>query len=206
MEDRIVTKTTLDELLTASTPRMPGNEAQLRDSVQMLVQETRTDHVQKRSRRPRSKLWRIPAVGLGGLALTAGALVVDNALFPDLPIPIEYVTDTGVTVSCTAQITGGTMFIANSNAVVKYFDGRDLAPYGQKIYEYTLVLTGETEATPANLPPSNQWVPGEGNWVEDEKFAFDMSMVEYLLINTQVDLGLKGDGGELTSDCTGQLH
>jgi len=201
-----VTKPTLDDLLADSTPWVPDNDVQLRKSVQLLVEETRNDKYRKRSRRRRSTLWLIPTVGLGGLALTAGALVLDNALFPDLPIPIEYVTDTGVSVSCTAQISGGTMFIANSDAVVKYFEGRDPSPYGQKIYEHALVLTGGTEATPNNTPPGNQWVPGDGNWIEDEKFAFDMSLVDYLLINTQIDLGLKGDGGELVSDCTGQLH
>lgn len=199
-------KPTLDELLSSSTPWAPNDDERLRESVRLLVQNSRTEHVRKRSRRWRSALWLIPAVGLGGLALTAGALAVNGALFPDLPIPIEYVTDTGITISCTAEISGGSMFIANSNAVVKYFENRDTSEYGQQIYEHALVLTGEVEATPENTPPSNQWIPGEGNWIEDEDFAFRMSMVDYLIINTQIDLGLTGDGGELSTDCTGQLH
>lgn len=200
-----MTKPTIDELLSDSDPWAGRDDANIRDGVQRLVQQTQADEINARSRRVRKGLWVIPVVGLGGLALTAGALVVDHALFPDLSVPIEYVTDTDVTVSCTAQIEGGSMFSANSGAVVKYFEDRDTSGYGQQIYEHALVLTGDVEPTSANTPPSNSWIPGDGNWLDDTD-AFNMSLVDYLVINTQIDLDLSGDGGWLTSDCTGQLH
>jgi hypothetical protein len=200
-----VTKPTIDVMLTGSNPFPMTNDDGLRASVRELVTESRVAAGKKRSRIMRSKLWLIPAIGAGGLALTAGALVTNNMLFPDLPIRIEYTTDTGTSVSCTAQIEGGSMFEANSDAVVKYFRGRDLSGIGQQIYNHTLVLTGDAKATPENTPKSNVWIPGEGNWLSDES-AFSMSLVDYLVINTQIDLDLKGDGGWLTSDCTGQLH
>lgn len=199
-------KPTIDEVLARSNPWPMSSDARLRESTQGLVEDAQAHEARKRFHRPLlSKLWLIPSIGLGGLALTAGALVVDNALFPDLPLAIDYVTDTGVAVSCTAQIMGGSIFTPAAAEVVNYFQDRDVSGYGQKIYEHALVLTGDAVATAENTPASSSWVPGEGNWLDD-KLAFNQSLVDYLIINTQIELNLSGNDGSLTSDCTGKLH
>lgn len=195
-----MTQPTIDELLAGSDPWARADDDRLLASVSDLVSESR-----RLPSRPRRLLWIIPAVVAGGLALTAGALAVDNALFPDLPIAIEYTTDSGVSVSCTAQIEGGSMFVADSDRVVRYFESRDLSGLGQQIYDHAMVLTGDHAPTAENTPASDTWIPGEGNWLDDD-FAFSMSLNDYLIINTQIDLGLSGDGGWLSSDCTGQLR
>jgi hypothetical protein len=200
-----MTKFSIDELLRGSDPWSITATPDVQASVQQLVADTQSAAAEKPVRRRWSKLWLVPLIGVGGLALTGGALAVDAALFPELPIAINYTTDTGVAVSCTAQIEGGSMFSSNSTAVVDYFKSRDLSGIGQQIYNHAMVLTGDAVPTAENTPESNSWVPAESNWVQDRS-AFNMSLVDYLVINTQIDLGLHGDGGWLTSDCTGQMH
>lgn len=196
-----MSRPTLDEALRASNPWNGSADSGLTAEVARVVRQTARDA----SPAPRRllKWWLFPAIGLGGLALTAGA---HQAVFPDVPIKIDYVTDTGTAVSCTALVSGGSIFDSHSDSVVGYYHGRDMQGIGQKVYEHALVLAGDTTATADNTPKSDTWAPELGTGIEDEHFAFNMSLVDYLIINTQIDLHLDGNDGSVMSDCSGQLH
>lgn len=156
-------------------------------------------------RKPRRAFWLIPGAMVSIGALTAGAVMVDNLLHADLPIAIEYTTDTGVDVSCTAQIEGGSLFAPESNAVIAHYENHDFDGVGQRIYDYAQVLTGDRPASPGVLPASSQWVP-TGQFPSDDE-AFSFSLTSFLLTDAQLDLGIRGSGDSwLTSDCTGQLR
>ncbi|MGL3150788.1 hypothetical protein ACSS7Z_10550 [Microbacterium sp. A82] len=195
-------KPTLDELLTGSgrdyTP--PASTSAALDSV---VAEARRSA--SRVRKPARALWLIPGAIVAVGALTASAVVVDNLLHADLPLAVEYTTNTGIPVSCTAQIEGGSLFATQPHAVIEYFQTHDFSGIGQRIYDYALVLTGDTEATPGVLPASSQWIPTDEFLSDDEAFSF--SLTSFLLTDALVELDISGSGDSwLSSDCTGQLR
>jgi|GEM_PF-2310350 len=160
-------------------------------------------------RHARRAAWLIPVAIVGGAALTAGALVAtDNLLHEDLPIPIEYTTDTGRTISCTATIEGGSFFAPREAEVVQYYRSHDFTGIGQRIYDYAMVLAGEREPEPGLLPRSSQVVADENGNPYSEHSSFSDSLVSFLLTDAYIDLGIINGSGDswLSSDCTGELH
>ncbi len=195
-------KPTVDELLKGSARGYDASPATVA-ALHAVVTDARRPA--GRVRKPRRALWLIPGAMLAVGALTAGAVFVDDLLRADLPIAVEYTTDTGVAVSCTAQIEGGSLFAPRSAAVVEYYETHNFDDVGQRIYNYAQVLTGEQAAGPDTLPASSEWIP-EGEFLADHD-AFNFSLVSFLLTDTLVELNISGSGGaELTSDCTGQLR
>jgi len=199
-----MTKPTVDDLLTGSRPRFESSVA-TEAALDALV-------LQARDARPaatkRHALWLMPAAMLTAGALTAGAIVVDQYLHVDVPIAIEYTTDTGVTVACTVQIEGASFFSPQPAEVMNYYKNHNFTGTGQKIYDYALVLTKDRQGTRALLPKSVDWLPDDDFVAYSDKTALNDSMVSFLLLDVVIDLGLGGTSGDanLSSDCTGQLH
>ena len=202
-----MTNQTIRQALSDSNPWTTPDDAALSASITELVSDSRIEAARERTRTRRRALWLAPIAAAGALALTAGAVVVtDNLLHADLPIAIHYVTDTGVNVSCTAEIEGGSFFAPREAQVVDYYRSHDFSQVGQQIYDYALVLTGDREPTPGVLPKSSVWVPEAGHTLADQD-AFFHSLTNFLLSNAQIDLHLTGSGDSwLSSDCTGRMH
>ena len=142
-------KPTVDELLKGSAR---GYEASPSTVAALHAVVTDARRPASRVRKPRRALWLIPGAMLAVGALTAGAVFVDDLLRADLPIAVEYTTDTGVAVSCTAQIEGGSLFAPRSAAVVEYYETHNFDDVGQRIYNYAQVLTGEQAAGQVAAP------------------------------------------------------
>lgn len=198
----------IDRALHGSDPWAAGADATLALAATELASDARTAAITSRGRRMRRAAWLVPAAAVGGLALTAGALVLaDDLLRTDLPIPIEYTTDTGRTVSCTATIEGGSYFAPREDDVVAYYRGRDFSGIGQRIYDYALVLAGEQAATPDVLPRSSTVVADDQGNPYSADSAFSFSLTSFLLTDAILDMGIDGSGDSwLHSDCTGELH
>ncbi|WAC51859.1 hypothetical protein [Frigoribacterium sp. SL97] len=156
-----------------------------------------------------------PAAFLPSEHSTAGAVAVDGLTRIETPIPVEYVTDTGVTVSCTATIESS-YFSPRFTEVSTYYRNADFTTsgLGQRIYEYALVLAGDKAGTPGDLPQSVQstaQIPGIGDQqpLEDES-ALSVSMLEFIVMDVSDELGLPAGTvsgwAEIDSDCDGQLH
>lgn len=201
-------KPTVDELLSGSSPSFAPSVA-TEAALDALVLETKSASVDRRTSRRRRTLWLVPGIFVAVGALTAGAVVVDNYLRVDVPIAIEYTTDTGITVECTANIDGGTFFAPKPSEVIDYYKSHDLTGIGQRIYDYALVLTGDTQGTWEALPNSAGGLPDD-DFQYSDRAAFSHSMNLFLVWDVLLDLGLDdvsgGVGAELSSDCTGQLH
>lgn len=197
----------IEDALADSNPWTTPDDPALSASISELVADSRVAAAAETARARRRPLWVLPLAGVAALALTAGAVVVtDNLLHADLPIAIDYVTDTGVNVSCTAQIQGGSLFTPRANQVIDYYRTHDFSDVGQRIYDYALVLTGDRPATPGVLPKSSIWVPEPGHYLGDQD-AYFQSLTSFLLTDIQVDLHFSGSGDSwMTSDCTGRMH
>lgn len=175
--------------------------------------ESRSAGYVARSRRRRRPLWLLPTTVVTVGALTAGAVAVDQMTRLDVPIAVEYITDTGVTVSCTAHIESS-LFAPRLAEITEYYTTHEFAAegIGQRIYNYALMLTGEREGTRADLPRSVAWLPGDENtpdWEPQEaRSALTESMLDFIVLDVVYELGLSGQsfGAHLGSDCTGQLH
>ena len=200
-------KPTVDDLLLGSGPSFAPSVA-TEAALDALVLETRDAGSSTRSSHRRRALWLVPTVLLAAGALTAGAVVVDQNFRVNVPVAIHYTTDTGVEVDCTATIGGGSFFAPKPAEVVNYYKTHDFSGDGQRIYDYALVLAGDRPATPDVFPDSSIWAPGAEMPGYDDTSAFSQSMVDFLLLDVTIELGLDGGSGgaDLTSDCTGKLH
>jgi hypothetical protein len=160
-----------------------------------------------RARRRRAA-WLVPVAAVGGLALTAGALVAaDNLLHEDVQIAIEYTTDTDRTISCTATIEGGSYFAPREGEVLAYYRSRDFAGIGQRIYDYAMVLAGERAVTDGVLPRSSTIVADENGNHYSAASAFSYALTSFLLTDAILEMGIDGSGDSwLHSDCAGELH
>lgn len=206
-------KRSVDEVLSGSSPTFVPSVA-TEAALDALVLEARSAGDGRRTRRRRSLLWLVPGVVVSAGMLTAGAVVADQMTRLDVPIAVEYTTDTGVTVSCTAHIASS-FFSPRLAEVTEYYKTHEYAAdgIGQRIYDYALVLAGEKKGTPADLPSSVRWLPGDendGGWTpQSGRSALKESMLDFIVLDVQNELGLSaGRSGatELQTDCTGQLH
>jgi len=89
----------LDDLLAGSRPHTVGTLTRL--SVDVMSEATKTRDARRASR----PWWKrpvvtLPIVGSRCLAVTAGAIAYSFGGNPDVVIPIDYVTDSGRSVSC----------------------------------------------------------------------------------------------------------
>lgn len=196
----------VDEVLSESGPAFAPSVA-TNAALDALVIETRAAATTGRVRR-RKAVWIVPGVVLALGALTAGALVMDRVTRVEEPIAIQYVTDTGVTVSCTATVESSA-FTPDMAAVTDYYKTHDFSNtgIGQRIYEYALVLAGDKVGTPADLPTSTAWLPDENFEPYDDQLALGDSMLAFLVNDVVLELGIYDGGqGGISSDCTGQLH
>ena len=178
-----------------------------------LVLEARNARAGTQKTRRRQALWLIPGAIMAVGALTAGTVAVDQMTRIDVPIAVEYTTDTGVTVSCTAHIESS-YFSPRFAEVTEYYKTADFTSsgLGQRIYDYALVLAGDKKSTPNVLPDSVLWLPGkegaEGWEPQGGLSALTESMYDFIGLDVENELGLAtgSGGGQLESDCTGQLH
>ena len=198
----------IDEALRRSDPwKLAPDDPTARTAVE-LAADARIEVAASGRRRSRRALWTVPVAAIGGLALSAGALLLaDNLLRTELPIPIEYTTDSGRTITCLATIEGGSYFAPREDDVVAYYRGRDFTGIGQRIYDYALVLAGEKEATPEVFPRSSTVAGADDGSHYPEESAFSYSLTSFLLLDAILDMGIDGSGDSwLHTDCTGDLH
>lgn len=208
-----MSKRSVDEVLSGSSPTFVSSVA-TEAALDALVLESRNARVGRRTRRRKRLLWLVPGAAVAVGALTAGAVVADQMTRLDVPIAVEYMTDTGVTVSCTAHIASS-LFSPRLAEVTEYYETHEFAAdgIGQRIYDYALVLTGEKEGTTADLPDSVDWLPGDGSspdWEpQSARSALSESMLYFIVLDVEKELGLamgRGGAAEMQTDCTGQLH
>lgn len=208
-----MSKRTVDEVLSGSSPTFVPSVA-TEAALDALVLESRNAGADRGQRHRKRLLWLVPGAVVAVGALTAGAVVADQMTRLDVPIAVEYTTDTGVTVSCTAHIASS-LFSPRLAEVTEYYKTHEFAAdgIGQRIYNYALVLTGERTGTPADLPNSVGWLPGDGSSPEWEpqsaRSALTESMLDFIVLDVENELGLaagRGGAAEMQTDCTGQLH
>jgi hypothetical protein len=206
-----VSKRSVDEVLSGSSPAFVPSVA-TEAALDALVLESRNAGLGHRTRHRKRLLWLVPGAVVAVGALTAGAVVADQMTRLDVPIAVEYTTDTGVKVSCTAHIASS-LFSPRLAEVTEYYTTHEFAAdgIGQRIYNYALVLNGEKEGTPADLPDSVAWLPGDehdGGWGPyGARSALTWSMFAFIIDDVRLELGLPGGGASsMDSDCTGRLH
>ena len=206
-------KHSVDEVLSGSSPTFAPSIA-TEAALDALVTEARSAADARRKPRRRA-VWLVPAAVLAVGALTAGTVAVEQLTRIETTIPVEYTTDTGITVSCSARVESS-YFSPRFDEVTAYYENADFTTsgLGQRIYEYALVLTGDEVGTTADLPDSVSWLPGgpaDGGWEPyEDRSALSESMLDFIVIDVtnELDLPRGTDGGwsTLESDCTGQLH
>jgi hypothetical protein len=198
----------VDEVLSGSSPAFAPSVA-TEAALDALVLEARSAGGGKRGTRRRRALWLVPGAVFAVGALTAGALVIDQVTRVEEPIAVEYTTDTGVTVSCTAYVESS-VFAPQLAAVTEFYKTHDFTDtgIGQRIYEYALVLTGDKQGTPDVLPASVTWLPDGSYEFDDDRGALRHSMLSFLVHDVILELGLYQGNVQsgFSSDCTGQLH
>lgn len=208
-----MSKRSVDEVLSDSSPTFVPSVA-TEAALDALVLESRNARAGQRKRNRKRLLWLVPGAVVAVGALTAGAVVADQMTRLDVPITVEYTTDTGVMVSCTAHIASS-LFSPRLAEVTEYYKTHEFAAdgIGQRIYNYALVLTGERQGTPADLPSSVGWLPGDGSTPDWEpqsaRSALTESMLDFIVLDVENELGLaagRSGGAEMQTDCTGQLH
>jgi len=138
--------TGIDDLLSASAPRPLSDDPTIRAHVTTMVTETRA------TRRRSKLLLVIPAVGLGALALTGGALVV-NTIDTDVTVPLTITTVTGETVTCSARLGAGAENFIDDLALSAFVSNHDWSNLGQRAYARATAV-----AEPGT--PEFRWIEG----------------------------------------------
>lgn len=191
-------KPSVDELLRGSAEPLEPSIA-LNAALDALVVEARTEAGRRRSTRRRQNTWLVPGIVVAGVALTAGAVVFTPNFDPDMRVPIEYVTDTGVEVSCTYAMRVGSVIGGENPELREWVTSQDWTGVGQRIYDdaiaHPFVPEGETSAE------GNEWTPE----LVDAVSWFD-AMDRQILGSIPEGLPVYGDEISGSSDCTGQLH
>lgn len=186
-------KPSVDELLRGSTTSYEPSIA-TRAAVESLVDAARAEAVRSRAQRRRRSLWLIPGAVVVAGALTAGAAVFAPYFDPDVRIPIEYVTDTGVEVTCTYALRVGSVVDGENLELREWLTSQDWSGVGQRIYDDAV---------------AHPFIPGEddeGEWTAE--LVDSVSFFDAMGRQTDVPDGLTAFGDVVagTSDCTGQLH
>jgi hypothetical protein len=147
----------------------------------------------------------IPLAVGGVVALTGAALVVPLALSIngnpvdlDASIPIQYTTDTGVTVSCSYGLYFGDPASRTSGdeRAAEFVQQHDWTGIGQRIYEKAM-------ADPYEPGPNDDWEVD--NQELRDSFSFNRA-VNLLWEEIPADIQANVQSAGATSDCTGQLR
>lgn len=173
--------TSIDDLLRASAPNPASTDGLIAGEVDRVSVAARA-HAERRQRVRRLSWVAVPVLALPGLALasTAGT---DPRMVPDFEIPVSYVTDTGIEISCTLEFFNGELnYVETNTEAVDFIAAQDWEGVGQKIYERAL----ERESAGLFAP----WFGAED---------------DVILAGAGDDLFTDGGLGR-DSDCTGQLH
>lgn len=188
-----MSKPSVDELLSGSMKSYDPSIA-TRAALDSLVDASRAEAVGRRAQRRRRSLWLIPGVVVAAGALTASAALFAPYFDPDVRIPIEYVTDTGVEVTCTYALRVGSVIGGENPELREWVTSHDWSGVGQRIYDDAV---------------ANPFIPGpddEGDWTAE--LIDSVSFSDAMARQTDVPEGLTAFGDEVagTSDCTGRLH
>lgn len=188
-----MSKPGVDELLRGSMKSYEPSIA-TRAALESLVDASRAEAARSRAMRRRRSFWLIPGAVVAAGALTAGAAVFAPYFDPDVRIPIEYVTDTGVEVTCTYALRVGSAVGGENQELREWLTSQDWSGVGQRIYDDAV---------------ANPFVPGEndeGEWTAE--IVDSMSFFDAMGRQTDApeDIAVFGDTVTGTSDCTGQLH
>ena len=148
----------IDDILEKSGATSLATAPRVRASLTGLVADSRATRTVRRTRSRRALLF-IPIFAVATLALTGGTLLVDSSLTPDIHIPLTYTTVLGVTYSCSIDIDGGTLFVADSTAAADYLRTQDWTGVGQRIYDRAVQLRGAEQTPDADgnylIPPAD---------------------------------------------------
>lgn len=187
-----MSKPSVDELLRGSTKSYePSNFT--RAPLESLVDASRAEAVRSRAKRRRRSVWLIPGAVVAAGALTAGATVFAPYFDPDVRIPIEYVTDTGVEITCTYALRVGSVVGGENPELREWLTSQDWSGVGQRIYEDAV---------------ANPFIPGEddkGEWTSELRDSVSFFDAMGQQISAPDGLAVFGDEVAGTSDCTGQL-
>ncbi|WP_423494036.1 hypothetical protein IM711_10925 [Microbacterium esteraromaticum] len=188
-----MSKPSVDELLRGSTKSYEPSIV-TRAALESLVDASRAEAARTRVNRRRRSFWLIPGAVVAAGALTAGAALFAPHFDPDVRIPIEYATDTGVEVTCTYALRVGSVVGGENPQLREWLASQDWSGVGQRIYEDAV---------------ANPFVPGEddeGEWTAEivDSVSFFDAMARQIAVPD--GLAVFGDEVAGTSDCTGQLH
>ena len=139
--------TGIDDLLAASAPGSISDDPSVRAHVSSMVSESRAPR-----RRHMKLLFAIPAVGLGALALTGGALAVNTAT-SDVTVPLSITLVSGETVHCSAELGAGAENVFDDIALSTYVRDHDWSGLGQRSYARAIA-----KADPGT--PEFMWIEG----------------------------------------------
>ncbi len=174
--------TSIDDLLRASAPRRVSTDGMVAAEVERVGIAARI-HAARRRRVRRLSWVAVPVLALPGIALasTAGT---DPRMIPDFEIPVSYVTDTGLQISCSIELFNGELDHVETNTkAVEYIAAQNWEGVGQRIYEEALKRDAAGDFAP-----------------------FFGAAQDVVFAGADVHI-LPGDGGVGTdTDCTGQLH
>jgi hypothetical protein len=201
--DLTMDESELDTRLRQSRPRVDADAA-TSVTLRAMVAGARDDAQPIRKRRRRLWLAAIPAVPALAFALTAG---VEARLAPDLTIPVHYVTDTGVQVSCSIFLFNGEIYWQEvSFSELNYLRKQNWAGVGERIYQDALIQDSKLSRAAAEVPPSPIVRQADGTAPDErtiERMAWSLAESDIVKV-PESDMSYGGYGGD--SDCSGQLH
>ncbi len=205
-----MTRKSIDRLLAESAQQLPSHDPSVRRSVRELVSELQAAPPKRSPSRLRGLALIVPAVGIGGLALTGGALAVDTALTPDVVIPISYPAADGGMVECSIDVDGGSLFDPASTTVGDSIRGEDGTDLGLQVW--TRVIE--------RAPASDEGAGGTEDWITVEIGEIEITEADLDRAVTDVLSGVvavEGDGSapiiddaewadfQWSSNCTDEL-
>ena len=147
----------------------------------------------------------IPLAIGGVVALTGAAVAVPFGLWIngtqvdfDASIPIEYTTDTGVTINCRYGLYFGdpASRTAGDERAAEFVEQHDWTGIGQRIYE-------EAIKNPVVPGPNDDWEVD--NQTMRDRFSFNRAL-DLIWAEIPADIQADTRSAGATSDCTGQLR
>ena len=198
------------DILEESGRTSLSTDPRVRASLIALVADSRSTTA-ARTTRSRKGLLFVPIFAIGTLALTGGALLVDSSLTPDIHIPLTYTTVLGVTYTCSIDIDGGTLFVADSTAGANYLRAQDWTGVGQRIYDRAVQLRGAEQTADADgnylfPPPDSHLVVPTEVLAGGSPLTWVAAVHELTIQTVPAELVPSSDyTSQWQSDCTGAL-
>jgi hypothetical protein len=186
-----------DDLLAEGKGDSLIEDSRVRELVAELVANSEVAAGASRQRRRlRNAVIALPAAAFAGLALTAGAVGVDNTLTPDVTILVAYTTDGGRQVDCAIYIEGGSLLDPGSTVIGDYLEKKDWSGVGQKMYDRAVQISealSQSKSGPLSDADRDQWA-----WYTAED--------QLTVRSVPSDMLVKGEHAVSISTCTGELH